>query len=411
MPYWGTVSRRGRTGVAAAAVFVLAVAGCAGLVEPPGPGAFYQIPPDKISGTPGSVLRVEPLGNAPTGSSAYRILYSSKGLRDEPIAVSGVVVVPEGAVPQGGRPVIAWAHPTTGVAPRCAPSLSTNVFDRIMGLDDMLALGYVVAATDYPGLGTPGPHPYLVGISEGRAVLDSVRAARRIPQAQAGSTFAVWGHSQGGQASLFTGQLAAAYAPELKLAGVAAAAPATDIAQLLRDDLATKVGKILTAYALWSWTRVYDAPLGTVLDRAAQPTVDAIAAECIENLDQDLVVANQEKKINTNFLHGDVTEIEPWKSLLARNRTGQAPAGAPVFLAQGTADKIVRPQVTFQFAQALCKKGTPVRFDWLPGVSHHLAGKDSAPTAVEWMEARIQGIRAPNDCKRLPPEPKAAAGG
>ena len=94
----------------------------------------------------------------------------------------------------------------------------------IPGLQSFLQDGYVVA-TDYPGLGTQGPAPYLVGSSEARAVLDSVRAARQLPGANAGSHFIVWGHSQGGQAALFAGQLARSYAPELKLQGVAVAAP------------------------------------------------------------------------------------------------------------------------------------------------------------------------------------------
>jgi alpha-beta hydrolase superfamily lysophospholipase len=88
-------------------------------------------------------------------------------------------------------------------------------FDSIQGLNEMLQQGYVVAATDYPGLGTSGPHPYLVGLSEGRAALDSVRAARSM--AGSDSAFAVWGHSQGGHAALYAGILAANYAPELKL--------------------------------------------------------------------------------------------------------------------------------------------------------------------------------------------------
>ena len=71
----------------------------------------------------------------------------------------------------------------------------------------MLAHGYVVVATDYEGLGVPGVHPYLVGISEAHAVLDSVRAARELPAAQATHRFAVWGHSQGGHAALFTESL------------------------------------------------------------------------------------------------------------------------------------------------------------------------------------------------------------
>jgi acetyl esterase/lipase len=117
----------------------------------------------------------------------------------------------------------------------------------------MLARGYVVTATDYPGLGTPEVHPYLVGRSEARAVLDSVRAAKKIPEAGAGDRFAVWGHSQGGQAALFTGLEAARYAPELKIVGVAAAAPATDLAALMSEDLGTGGGNNITAMTLWSW--------------------------------------------------------------------------------------------------------------------------------------------------------------
>jgi hypothetical protein len=70
--------------------------------------------------------------------------------------------------------VLAWAHPTSGVVPRCAPSLAFFRFQMIAGLREMLQRGYLVVATDYPGLGTGGPRPYLVGVSEARAVLDSV---------------------------------------------------------------------------------------------------------------------------------------------------------------------------------------------------------------------------------------------
>ena len=83
-----------------------------------------------------------------------------------------------------------------------------EVFDTIPHLQALIALDYVVAATDYPGLGTPGPHPYLVGESEGRAVIDSVRAARDLEKVGASTRYAVWGHSQGGQAALFAGEIA-----------------------------------------------------------------------------------------------------------------------------------------------------------------------------------------------------------
>ena len=119
--------------------------------------AFYKADLDELPGAPGSVIRYEPLQGAPVDASAYRVLYRSTGLRGEPIAVSGVIIVPAGEAPVGGRPVVAWAHPTSGLIPRCAPSLAIFLFQQIQGSREMLQRGYVIAATDYPGLGTPGP--------------------------------------------------------------------------------------------------------------------------------------------------------------------------------------------------------------------------------------------------------------
>src|SRR5262245_60705441 len=123
------------------------------------------------------------MSDPPPGSKAWRVLYVSTGIDEKPIVVSGIVVAPELPPPLAGRPVVAWAHPTTGVAENCAPSLRPEIFDSIPHLQALLALDYVVTATDYPGLGTRGPHPYLIGESEGRAVVDSVRAARGIEKA------------------------------------------------------------------------------------------------------------------------------------------------------------------------------------------------------------------------------------
>ena len=101
-----------------------------------------------------------------------RVLYRSTGLHDEPIPVSGAVIIPPGPMPPEGRPIVAWAHPTTGVVPRCAPSMAMFLIQQIQGVREMVQRGYIVAATDYPGLGTPETHPYLVGESEARAVLE-----------------------------------------------------------------------------------------------------------------------------------------------------------------------------------------------------------------------------------------------
>ena len=87
-------------------------------------------------------------------------------------------------------------------------------------------------------------------------MLDSVRAARDLPDAGASNRFAVWGHSQGGHAALYAGELAASYAPDLKLVGVAAAAPATYLVELFDADKTSSEGKELTAMTVLSWSRL-----------------------------------------------------------------------------------------------------------------------------------------------------------
>ncbi len=85
------------------------------------------------------------------GAAAWKILYASTGLDGETIDVSGVVIAPTRPAPIRGRPVVAWAHPTTGVGRNCAPSILKGVFDTIPHLPALMALDDVVVATDYPG--------------------------------------------------------------------------------------------------------------------------------------------------------------------------------------------------------------------------------------------------------------------
>ncbi len=172
-----------------------------------------------------------------------------------------------------------------------------------------------------------GPHPYLVGVSEARAVLDSVRAAREMPGAGGGNRFAVWGHSQGGQASLYTGILAKSYAPDLELVGVAAAAPATELAKLMTDDLDSNGGRNLTAMTLWSWTRVFGAPMERVLEAAAIPVVNLLAEECIESIfDIALRQLTARSLVKTFLSVPNPVDLEPWRSLAADNTPGVLPA-------------------------------------------------------------------------------------
>jgi acetyl esterase/lipase len=378
---------------AATGVFAL----CLGLGGDP-VEALYDVEPGEIAGKPGSIIRVWPLeSGGPGNSDAFRFLYRSTGIKGEPIPVSGAIFIPPGPAPAGGRHIIAWAHPTSGVAPDCAPSLYPDRAGLIWNLSDMLKEGYVVVATDYPGLGTSGVHPYLIGESAGRAVLDSVRAARNLAK-NTSNRFAVWGHSEGGHAALFTGELAARYAPDLTLVGVAAAAPATYLVDLFEDDAKTE--QDLIAMALLSWTRLENVQPATIVEPAVMSAFKQTALGCLTSIAQFEALEKSEKPLQKErFLKIDPTKTEPWKGIMVRNSPGQAPAGAPVFIAQGGADTTVDPQVTKRFAKHLCAQGVKVSWVELPGVSHIFIARDAAPTAIRWINDRFKGAPAPSSCQ------------
>jgi pimeloyl-ACP methyl ester carboxylesterase len=388
-----------RRAIPAVVAAVCAIIGFAGATMAQTP--FYRAPSSVVAGDPGTLVRQEPIDGAPLGAAAYRVLYRSTGLDDKPILVSGVVIVPQGPPPPSGRPIVAWAHPTSGIVPRCAPSLAIFIFQQIQGLRAMVERGYVVAATDYPGLGTPGPHPYLVGVSEARAVIDSVRIASALPGAGGGTKFVVWGHSQGGQAALFAGLIARTYAPELAFLGVAVAAPATDLAALMNDDIDSVGGKNITAMTLWSWQRVYGAAMDKIVDIRAVPVIDRLAEECVEGPFDLSIRQRTEQPLEQYFLTTKhPADVEPWHSLLAKNTPGTLLPEIPVFVAQGEQDLIVRPKVTQNYVAALCGAGSKVRMLNLPDIGHGRAAQASALAAVDWLADRFDGKSPPDDCGR-----------
>ncbi len=377
-----------------------------------GPTAAFNAPPvdtrynvskEELKGPPGTVIRIwaPPVGWDVPKMRTFRILYRSRGLNGEPIAVSGAIFFPPEPAPEGGRPIVAWAHPTTGVATRCAPTLVQNLRLTVEGMAEMVRAGYVVVATDYPGLGAPGTHPYMISESEGRAMLDSVRAARNVPNSGAGKKYALWGHSQGGHAVLAAGHIAASYAPELDLVGIAAAAPATDLIALFDADRNTETGAYLSSLALWSWSRIFKQPLAKVVEPSKMRAFEKVATDCIQNLGEYLKEHRTDKLLRDGFMKIDPTKAEPWRSIMSRNSPGPTPRHIPMFIAQGTADTTVYPRITHAYLRKLCRHGSSVQFKEMEGVNHMYAARRSSRAAVAWMGARFRGERAPNDCARI----------
>jgi len=167
----------------------------------------------------------------------------------------------------------------------------------------------------------------------------------------------------------------------------------------MSDDINSVGGKNITAMTLWSWHRVYGAGIDDVIDSRALPAIDRLARECIEGPFDLIVRQRTEKPLEHYFLTvPDPTKREPWHTLLEKNRAGTLPPDIPVFLAQGTIDRIIRPEVTRSYMRKLCGAGSRVRMMTLPNIGHGRAAQASTMAAVDWMTDRFAGKAPPDDC-------------
>ncbi|ANJ27306.1 alpha/beta fold hydrolase [Agromyces aureus] len=370
------------------AVELVRVAGDA--AEQPGLADFYEQPADAADGAPGTLVRSEPLEGVPAASEAWRIMYRSTDLNGDPIVVTGIVVTPLGPAPDGGRTVLAWGHPTTGTDPSCAPSRGFDPFIGIEGLRLMLDRGYTVVATDYAGMGTEGPDSYLVAQTASRSVLDAVRAAQELEPTETSDRVVLWGHSQGGQAVLFAAEQAPSYAPELTVAGVAAAAPAADLTALMGSHLDDISGVTIGSYAFPAFASVYGPTVpGAELDEILTPAAVAASPEMnrlclLTNLDRLHEIG--QPLIGDFFAH-DPTTTEPWATLLAENSAGQRAVEAPVYIAQGADDHLVLPADTEKFVDQIRSLGDDVTYEVVPLATHSTIAYLALPTLEGWLDS------------------------
>ncbi|MBM2616661.1 alpha/beta fold hydrolase [Actinoplanes sp. LDG1-06] len=344
-----------------------------------GPAHVFRWNP---SSEPGTVLSSTPRA-LPEGlrllARAKQIKYATTDVRGKEITASGLVLTP---LKNKKNKTVVWAHGTTGIADKCAPSANDDVFwpEARVAVSSLLERGWTVAAPDYPGLGTPGPHPYLVGASEGRSIIDSVRAARNLDD-DLSKQYAVDGHSQGGQGTLFANQLAGAYDGELQLKGTVSIAP-TSQTRALAEAIPGSAGQGFMAMALYGLNAVEPSfEPETVLTPAARAKGEVLRDGCLAEVLE--AYAPPLPLLKNNKLP------EAWVDKLYQYvEPGRTPLTAPAFVVQGTDDAIVPAAFTDILVEDQLK-GAPVRYDKLPGRDHDQAVIDSTNRVAAWISQRF----------------------
>jgi hypothetical protein len=331
-------------------------------------------------------------------SVAARITYlSTSGIDGSIREVSGTVFAPAGTAPEGGWPVIAYGHPTTGTRPECAPSLDPMLLGMSTTVTGLVKAGYVVAVSDYQGLGVDGSyHPYLDATTEGYNLIDSVRAARKLVPAASGR-WAAFGGSQGGQAAWAANELAAQYAPELELVGSASySAPlAIDgfVDAAVDGTLTTEQRMVLLQVLGALSDESADFRLDDYRHGLAKDQWDVLMACKGPPVRERDELANQVS--NDDVRPTDQAAVDLLRARLQAMSLPKVPATAPLLIVYGGQDQLVPPVWTDRALDAACRRGDIIAIELQPDRGH--ADVDGG-TAFPWINQRFAGDPARNDC-------------
>lgn len=360
--------------------------------------AFYD-PPAEAPGEAGTLIRSDDyLGRVPAGGEVRRILYSTTDAVGVRAIASALVISPIDA-PPGPRPVILWNWGTTGVSRGCAPSLMDSTATRwaIPAVEEALARGWIVVASDYSGRGAEGRFPYLIGEGEARSSIDAVRAARGLDGVRLSSDVVVWGHSQGGHAALFTEPVAAEYAPRLRILGTAALSPLTDPLAMAREltqrDASAELS-IMVSWVLVPYAEVYpDVNVEDYVATSGRAIVREMTQRCLSepglfvSAITSLGVSADRPLYPANLTGGALGRR------LAQN-SAAGPWESPLLVGWSLQDEVIPPELPQRFVEGLCESGVDVR--WVPylrGDHRSLIVPSSPflPTLMRWTQARFDG--------------------
>lgn len=361
--------------------------------------SFYVPPSPLPDGKPGDLLRSQELQPTAAGR-VFALLYRSTAADGSPTAVSAAAFVPA-AAPSAAAPreVLAWAHGTTGLGDACSESgaLISGSAPELAFVNIITGSDRVVVATDYEGLGTPGPHPYLVNQVAGRNVLDSIRAIVQLPASgvTSASSAVVWGHSQGGGAAAFTAELQPTYAPDVKLVGAAVGAPAADFgvfANAAAPGAGTDFGFVVMALA--GFGAAYpDVKLDTLLTPEGQQVARDIGDQC-----SDAILNRLNATKATDLLTPAVTTDPALAARLKENSAGYQKTPVPILLYHGDDDLVVPPVASTNIRGRYCAEGVNAELKTYPGTDHVSVLLPAFVDITTWLDARLAGTPAPNAC-------------
>lgn len=303
-------------------------------------------------------------------AQAFAIRYGSTDgvVGSGTVPVTAALFIPKGTPPAGGWPLIAWAHGTVGIGDDCAPSRNPRSARDRTYLDHWLGEGYAIVATDYQGLGGPGPHPYLNSRAAAYSTLDAVRAVLGGDFGLANKVLLV-GQSQGAGAAFATAGYAADYAPDVSVRGtIATGLPNLAVAGATSGGDGDKVDRLI-AYLLYIASAAeqidprYD-PTAVLTDRA-MPLYRRAADTCVVDMFGAVVEAGltRANSFKTDFWRA-------YAPMLTHAGYPTLHIATPVFIGTGAEDVDTPAAMQKSVVDGACAAGSTIEWHVYPGLDH-----------------------------------------
>lgn len=369
------------------------------------PSAFYAWN-EPIPAAAGELLRFEPLADRlklEQSSRSVRFLYSSESFSGEPVAVSAAAFLPRGEAPEGGWPIIAWSHGTVGIADRCAPSWSGRSERDLSYLNFWLAKGYAIVATDYEGLGTPGPHPYLHCKAAAMGNIDAVVAAQGLGWGLS-KKWLVTGQSQGGHGALCTAVRASRRAPTLEFVGTLATAPGIGFLKAYsgrhteRDGPMRYLGVVLlNVTGMETFTPTFSA--AESLTEPARAMLPRVHEACVFSLLREGAALGL--TTSTTFTHVPFSKTPGIEDAAKQMEIPAVRLPEPILIGQGTKDTMTPLPLANEYAKEHCEAGTQLTYLVYQGEEHSGPMKVGREEFSKWVEARFRGEATPGNCAAI----------
>lgn len=335
--------------------------------SPSTPKAMIPQPP---KGEAGSLLSQETIDTGIKGARAWRIRYISRDVNNVAHEASGLVIAPEGK--GDNRPILTWCHGTTGLGDAACPSAqpdparelityfqpeATQQIDYgVPGLQGFIDDGWVVCATDYQGLGTPGMHQYTVNVTNARDAVYMAHAARKL-DAGAGTVLGCAGWSQGGGAAAAVAELEPADYGDLKLVGtvpispgvgkIALENPASVTAALTNPNIPPDSHLVMVLAGTWAAN-----PTKLTLAQAFTPLGEGIIQTAWNNQPVHHLndVIARMYRLKGAVLNPNPPNFGEWKDLIVAGSGAKKKPTAPVLVCIDTFDNGTVVPVSWQTA-------------------------------------------------------------